>query len=338
MICYRNIMNMYWEKYKNRNKSQDTISNSQDAMVPNSIILDHISSLQAKINSLEDKVFDLNCKMADVNRFEKDIKYKIQPLFEKIDMFEKSIELNNELECKLSRYQRESSEKLENFESKIFYELEDSKNRLSENLSEEINQIHGKIKDLSALKRETKKSSVKFDEESSDLNRKMDEFHKWQIKIEKILIICAEKLKRPEIKSSKKSECIGSIEDHIQCIESQITKFKKFKNKISEKLIELEEFSKKICKRVITIENNQSTLPESKSKLNTSKCKRKTPSKIKITENYSETISNNHIENLEEKPKKITVRSASPASDRVSNRKHSMANKLDQMYQDLMNS
>ena len=58
----------------------------------------------------------------------------------------------------------------------------------------------------------------------------------------------------------------------------------------------------------------------------------------KITENYSETISNNHIENLEEKPKKITVRSASPASDRVSNRKHSMANKLDQMYQDLMNS
>ena len=119
-----------------------------------------------------------------------------------------------------------------------------------------------------------------------------------------------------------------------------MSKFNKFQNKISEKLGELEDFSKKICKRVISIENNEAPRHEGKSKLNTSKCKKKTQAKGNVNDNYIETISNYHIENLEEKPKKIKirVRSASPVSDRASSHKHNMMKKLDQMYQDLMNS
>lgn len=322
-------MNVYWEKYKNRNRSQDVTLKKHEEKVPNSVILDHISAMQSQINAIEDRIVDLNCKLSNLNRNEHDMKYKIQPLLDQSGILEKSIEVQNDFDARIGRIERRNAyERFENLEKDVFRAFDKTEQRLSEYLSMEISKIHRKVSEIAGVGREPEKNTARFDDNVLDTNRQMKEVHKWQKKIEKIVLVCAERLKNPEIRG--KNENLNNLADHVENIQVEVLKFKKNQTKFSEKLLELEEFSKKICKKVIRFESKE---PDLVCKNSTVK-KQKTPIKKKEKDPKSEKKSKFYTEKFESKSTKDRNRSISPVSERLSNRQ----NRLDQMYQNLINS
>lgn len=239
-------MNHYWEKYKNRNKSQDISSNPGEKQVPTHLILDQISALQCQVNALETKFLDLNCKFNGLNTYESH-NFAIQnPLLEKIERIEKSLEVKRELAHKDLKFEENNNFfRMENLRLELVKELNLTENRISENLSKEVQNINKRIKEISESSKENSKPSKKPEEGSTEKAKNED----WLKKIEKIVVSCGEKLKKLE--GSQSQGTSPSIALEIEGLKASVSKFKGFQSKVKRKIDEIEEFSKKLCRKFI---------------------------------------------------------------------------------------
>lgn len=239
-------MNHYWEKYKNRNKSQDLSSNPIEKQVPTNLILDQISALQSQINLLETKFLDLNCKFNGLNTYESH-NFAIQnPLLEKIERIEKSLEVNRGIGHKDLKFEENNNFfRMENLRLELVKELNLTENRISENLSKEVQNINKKIKEIGESGKENSKLSKKTEDAATEKTKNED----WLKKIEKIVVSCGEKLKKIELTQNLGTN--PSIASEIESLKASMNKFKSFQIKTLKKIDEIEEFSKKLCRKFI---------------------------------------------------------------------------------------
>ena len=273
-------LNHYWEKYRNRNKSHELVYPQNEKPVPNSIVLDHISQLQSQINQIETKLLDLNCKFNSISAYENKVLVQHDPIMEKVERIEKSLEFKTEIETRF-RAHKESERNLnhESMKSDILKEIYQAESRIAMTLSKEVQELNNRIRDIndSVKEQKSKSKTQEHQTESKDLQD-------WQKRIEKIVINCAEKLKKSEDQNPK----LQIHSEILEQIQADLKRFKSFQVKVKDKLTEIEDFSKKICRKMIESEiSSINNSPNSKkSKLESSLCS--TQKKVKVSQSISE--------------------------------------------------
>ena len=306
-------MNEYWEKYKNRNRSQDLTSTVQDPKVPNQMILDHISKMQNQLNSIEDRMIEFNIKINKLSHLE-------------TQFFIQNPSKQESVDTKVLSELPFIEQRLLILEENNSYKLDQLKNEFNKALSFTESRIFEEIQ-----KNFKKNEDLPKHEENSYLNKHVNEFHKWQKKIEKIVMVSAEKLKFFEGKNEKSTN--KPVFDELEHIESSILKCNKNQKKFTQRLDELEEFSKKMCKRLIEMENDGLSFTTSAVKnIKPEKTKQKSPlRKNSNNDSFKTTCSILYIEpNETNRSKNLKNRSISPTSQ-----KKIKKNKLDKVYQAL---
>lgn len=324
-------MNQYWEKYRNKNRSQDIQPTIQEMRVPSETILDHISSMQNHLNSLENRMIDINCKLSTLSAYEGQFIQKNQIILEKIDRFEHYLENKTGLEQRLNKIEENAD--FFKYES-LRKEISLMENRLSECFSSEIGQINRKVQEINERNRENRRSRVKFEDEQDFPKDPKENLDKWQRKIEKVLEICVEKIKNTE-DLTKRRENNGNITGAIEDLGASIGKFKKFQTKITKKVEELEDFSKKLCKKVMSLESGDkfSCSPLNKNLKDQQFSGTQGKSRKFTSDSYTKTLKSIKPEQLDfTKPKKPKSRSISPTEVKNKGKSH---NKLDKLYQEL---
>ena len=295
-------MNQYWEKYKNRNKSQEHLNQAPDKSDSNPI-LDYISHLQSQINSLEDKFLYLQCKFAGKTSFDSQI--PPNP-FQKPEKLEKIQELYLIHEERLQKLEQNNQFfKYENLRMDLIKELNLTESRINDFLNSELVNFQKRLKELQENKKEAKRPTVRFEDEA--LNGKIDA--EWQKKIEKIVVICAEKIKNFEERTNP------------EVLNENQQKLKKFRIKVNKRLEELDDFAKRMCRKLITIENSSSNLPSPISKHS------KNESNLSFTQKKNKELENR----VKKEGKRNTSRSTSPTGKE----KPKDRNKLEKLYKDL---
>jgi hypothetical protein len=292
-------MNQYWEKYKNRNKSQEHLNQPYDKYESNPV-LEHISHLQSQINSLEDKFLDLQCKVSSRTAYEGHFS---SPSIEKPEKFQETFRFFDERISKLE--QNSQFFKYENLRMDLIKELNLTESRINDFINTELATFHRKLKEFNDKNR---KNTVRFEDESNE--GKIDP--EWQKKIEKIVVICAEKIKSFEEKPN-----------NDQSIEFQ--KQKKIQLKINKRLEELEDFSKRICRKLISLESSSNlSSPLSKHQKN--------DSNLSFTQKKLQQADSKPKKSTEEKPRPKS-RSTSPTGKDLKSKKDQ--NKLEKLFKEL---
>ena len=236
-------MNHYWEKYKNRNKSQDDSGTNVEKPISSNLILDQISSLQSQVNSLETKLLDLNCKFNGLNSFESHNFAVQNPVLEKIEKIEKSLEFRHEIDQRVMKLEDNNNFfRIESLRLDLVKELNLIENRISENFTREVQNINKKIKEIPIYGKENIK---KVDAQPKEKGLS-DESLK---KIEKIVVACGERMKKLEENAVKDANSGLMLE--LEGVKTSINKFKNFQSKVVKKIEEIEEFSKKLCRKFI---------------------------------------------------------------------------------------
>jgi len=132
-------MNHYWEKYKNRNKSQDVSGVSVEKPISSQLILDQISGLQSQVNSLETKLLDLNCKFNGLNCYESHNFAVQNPVLEKIERIERALEFRHEIDQRVVKLEENNNFfRVENLRLELVRELGLIEKRISENFVKEV--------------------------------------------------------------------------------------------------------------------------------------------------------------------------------------------------------
>lgn len=241
-------MNEYWEKYKNRNKSQENFQQSPER--PNiNPSLDHFSYLQSQINSLEDKYLELQSKLSASSAYESHFSSHSIHYPEKLERLEKSFSF---LEQRLTKLEDQNNFfKYENLRMDLIKELNLSENKIFHHFDSELQALNFKLRDVADKGKDTKRNIVRFEDQA--IEGKVDQ--EWQKKIEKIVIVCAEKLKNIEDKTGNLFEG-----NSIDVLLKTVKKVKNFRISVVKRLDELEEFSKKLCKKFLDIECSSAIL------------------------------------------------------------------------------
>lgn len=241
-------MNEYWEKYKNRNKSQESFQQPPEKL-NSSPSFDHFSYLQSQINSLEDKYLELQSKFSASSAYESHFASYQAPCPEKLDRLEKSLSF---LEQRLAKLEDQNSFfKYENLRMDLIKELNLSENKLFQHFNSELQAFNFKLKEIGDKGRDTKRNVVRFEDQALDGRADQE----WQKKIEKIVIVCAEKLRNIEDKAGNLFEG-----NSVDVLLKSVKKIKSFRISVGKRLDELEEFSKKLCKKFLDIECSSALL------------------------------------------------------------------------------
>ena len=302
-------MNEYWEKYKNRNKGQEPTQQSFDKFQSNPMF-EHFSHLQSQINSLEDKYLELHSKLSASFAYENHFSAHQHHHPDKLDRIEKSL---NFLEDRITKIEENSNFfKYENLRMELIKELNLTENKISQYFGSELLAINQRVKEISDKRT---RSTVRFDEPVNE--GKVDQ--EWQKKIEKIVIICAEKLKEIEERSGGRGES-----SNIEVVLKSVRKMKNFRVNVVKRIDELEEFSKKLCKKFLSLESSPGLLsPMAKHVKNESNL---SFSNKKVVGDGGKIKKNSEA-------KKIKSRSVSPTDKKAD--KNKVQNKLEKLYKDL---
>ena len=305
-------MNEYWEKYKNRNKGQEPTQQSFDKFQSDPMI-EHFSHLQSQINSLEDKYLELHSKLSASFAYENHFSGHQHQYPDKYDRIEKSL---NFLEERITKIEENNNFfKYENLRMELIKELNLTENKISQYFGSEILALNQRVKEISDKGRETKRNTVRFDEPVQE--GKVDQ--EWQKKIEKIVIICAEKLKDIEDRNGGRGEA-----GNIEVVLKSVKKMKNFRINVIKRLDELEEFSKKLCKKFLSIENSPGLLsPMAKHVKNESN----------LSFSGKKVVGDGGKAKKSCEPKKVKSRSVSPTDKK--GEKNKVQNKLEKLYKDL---
>ena len=319
-------MNHYWEKYKNRNKSQDVSGVSVEKPISSQLILDQISGLQSQVNSLETKLLDLNCKFNGLNCYESHNFAVQNPVLEKIERIERALEFRHEIDQRVVKLEENNNFfRVENLRLELVRELGLIEKRISENFVKEVQGINQRVKEIQIFGKENIKKVEMQPKEKGLRDESLN-------RIEKIVVACGERMKKLEESTAQGANSGIGVE--LEGVKISINKFKNFQNKVVKKIEEIEEFSKKLCRKFIEYDSgsllsspsNKGLKKEQSFTLTQKKCK-----KVKSELNGQETRKNHlgYLSTAKMNSKKKRSISPTPKEN------NKIRSKLQKLYEEL---